>query len=114
MERMGRIAVALTAALALAFSSVSGAVLWRLWRHPPRLNVEATPEGLKWEGERYAVVTANSLNVRERPTTSSRAIDQLPKGRKIIVSSEPDADGWVSIHTGEVEGFVKVEYLERV
>ena len=56
MERMGKIAVALTAALALAFSSVSGAVLWQLWRHPPRLNVEAAPEGLKWEGERYAAM----------------------------------------------------------
>ena len=65
------------------------------------------------EGEHYALVTATTLNLRERPTTASRAIDQLPKGRRLIVSSEPDADGWVSIHTGEVEGFVKVEYLER-
>ena len=64
-------------------------------------------------GEYYAVVTATMLNVRERPTTAARAIDQLPKGRRLIVSSEPDADGWVSIHTGEVEGFVKVEYLEK-
>ena len=56
MERMGKLAVALTAALAVALSSVSCAVLWQLWRHPPRLNVETTPEGLKWEGERYAAM----------------------------------------------------------
>jgi len=56
MERMGRIAVALTAALAVALSSVSFGVLWQLWRHPPRLDVEATPEGLKWQGERYAAM----------------------------------------------------------
>ena len=34
------------------------------------------------------------------------------KGRKVIVSGEPDADGWVPIHTAELEGFVKVEYLD--
>ena len=25
---------------------------------------------------------------------------------------EPDADGWVPVHTAELEGFVKAEYLE--
>ena len=64
------------------------------------------------EGEHYAVVTATMLNVRQRPTTASFAIGQLPKGRKVIVCSEPDADGWVSIVTGELDGFVKAEYLE--
>lgn len=64
------------------------------------------------EGEHYAKVTATSLNVRERPTTSSQILDQLPKGRRVIVASAPDADGWVSIRTGEGEGFVKEEYLE--
>ena len=37
MERMGRIAVALTAVAAIAFSSLTCATLWRLWRDPPRL-----------------------------------------------------------------------------
>lgn len=64
------------------------------------------------EGERYAVVTATTLNVRARPTTASQAVDQLPRGRRLIVCSEPDAEGWVSIRTGELEGYVKAEYLE--
>ena len=63
-------------------------------------------------GEHYAKVTATSLNVRQRPTTAAPILDQLPRGRELIVSSEPDADGWVAIHTGDVEGFVKEEYLE--
>ena len=63
------------------------------------------------EGEHYAQVTANMLNLRERPTTASRAIDQLPQGRRVIVSTEPDADGWVRVRTGDAEGFVKAEYL---
>ena len=57
-------------------------------------------------------MTATSLNVRERPTTASQALDQLAKGRRVIVSGEPDADGWVPIHTAELEGYVKAEYLE--
>ena len=62
-------------------------------------------------GEKLAEVTATTLNVRERPTTSARAVDQLPRGRQVLVSSEPDADGWVAIRTGELEGYVKAEYL---
>ena len=64
------------------------------------------------EGERYATVNATALNVRQKPTTASQVLDQLMKGRKVIVSGEPDADGWVPIHTAELEGFVKAEYLD--
>ena len=64
------------------------------------------------DGERYATVNATFLNVREQPTTAARALAQLEKGRRVIVSSDPDADGWVSIHTAELKGFVKAEYLD--
>ena len=64
------------------------------------------------EGDRYATVTATSLNVRERPTTAAQAIDQLPKGYRVVAVGTPDADGWIAIRTGELEGFVKAEYLE--
>ena len=63
------------------------------------------------EGERYATVTATALNVREQPTTAARVVDRLPKGRRLIVSSEADEDGWVAVHTAEIEGYVKEEYL---
>ena len=65
------------------------------------------------EGEHYAVVLATSLNLRQRPTTASMAIAQLSQGRKLIVSGEADANGWVAVHTAELEGFVKEEYLGR-
>ena len=63
-------------------------------------------------GERYAVVTATSLNLRQQPSTASMALAQLAKGRRVIVSGEPDADGWVPVHTAELSGYVKAEYLE--
>jgi uncharacterized protein YgiM (DUF1202 family) len=64
------------------------------------------------DGERYATVTASALNVRREPSTDAAVIEQLARGRKVVVASEPDADGWVKVHTGEVDGFVKGEYLE--
>lgn len=63
------------------------------------------------EGERYAVVTATSLNLRKQPSTSAMALDQLAQGRRLIVRGEADADGWVAVKTAELEGYVKAEYL---
>lgn len=63
-------------------------------------------------GERLATVTANMLNLRERPTTLSKVVEILDMGRQIIVSGDPDPEGWVSVHTAESEGYVKVEYLD--
>ena len=56
MGRLWKLTVALTALTAILFSSAAGVTLWRLWRHPPRLILAQTPEGLKWEGERYAAL----------------------------------------------------------
>ena len=63
-------------------------------------------------GETIATVNATSLNVREKPTTSARILDALEKGRQVLISGEPDADGWVSVRTAEVQGYVKAEYLD--
>ena len=68
------------------------------------------------KGEKIGVVNltdpGSTLNVREMPTTSSRILDRLEPGWKVIVCSEPDADGWVSIRTAELNGYVKLEYLD--
>ena len=63
------------------------------------------------DGERYAVVTATSLNLRKQPSTSAMALDQLAQGRRLIVCGAEDADGWVAVKTAELEGYVKAEYL---
>ena len=64
-------------------------------------------------GEYYAAVTATTLNVRKEPSTSAMVLDQLDAGRRVIVSGEADADGWVPIRTAELTGYVKLEYLAR-
>ncbi len=67
------------------------------------------------EGEYYATVAlesrSSSLNVREEPSTSARIVDALGYGRRVIVS-EDAGDGWVRIRTAELEGYVRLEYLE--
>ena len=66
-------------------------------------------------GEYYAAVTlssaASTLNVRSGPSTMSLVLDQLENGRRVIVSGEPNEEGWVIVYTAEVQGYVKAEYL---
>ena len=67
------------------------------------------------DGEYYATVTlddaSSSLNMRQQPTTQAPVVTQLSHGRRVIVSGEADAEGWVSVHTAEASGYVKLEYL---
>ena len=81
----------------------------------PRPTPTPTPKPLPAlkSGEHYAEVIASSLNVRQQPTTQSPVVDILDQGRKLIVSTKPDADGWVAVRTGDVEGYVKEEYLKK-
>ena len=53
------------------------------------------------------------VSLREKPSTSARIVDSLASGRRLIVSGEPDDEGWVSVHTAEYSGYVKLEYLAR-
>ncbi len=67
------------------------------------------------EGEYYATVEletrSSSLNVREQPSTSARIVAALDYGRRVIVC-EDAGDGWARIRTAELEGYVKLEYLQ--
>ena len=61
----------------------------------------------------YTAKTVLSLNMRSEPGTHSRVVTQLEDGRRLIVSGEADANGWVPVRTAEYTGFVKLEYLTR-
>ena len=61
MGRLWKLTVVMTALTAILFSSAAGVTLGRLWRCPPRLTLEQTPEGLKWEGTQYSAL----LKVRD-------------------------------------------------
>jgi len=69
------------------------------------------------DGEYYARVSlgdaSSSLNMRRSATTQSPVITMLGNGRRVIVCSEADADGWVAIKTAEFSGYAKLEYLTK-
>ena len=67
------------------------------------------------DGEYYARVllddTASVMNLRQNPTTQAPVVARLSHNQRVIVRGEPDADGWVEVHTAEYSGYAKIEYL---
>ena len=111
-----------------------GMVLERIgWNTPELIALEALPESvgaarpdptpkptpaplpaLK-DGEYYAAVklddVSSSLNMRQAPTTQAPVVTLLSNRQRVIVTSEADENGWVSVYTAEASGYVKLEYL---
>jgi hypothetical protein len=58
-----------------------------------------------------AVVTTESLKVREEPNTDCEVVTQVPMGEILEVAEVRD-DGWVQLYLDDVEVFVSAEYVE--
>ncbi len=58
-----------------------------------------------------AVVTTDSLKVREQPNTDCEVITQVPKGEIMDVAAVRE-DGWVEVYLDDEEVFVSAEYVE--
>ncbi|MGN0166508.1 MAG: C40 family peptidase [Acetatifactor sp.] len=56
-----------------------------------------------------ADVESGNLNVRETPSTSGKLVGKMPKDSACEILEE--VDGWVHIQSGEVEGYVSLEFL---
>lgn len=56
-----------------------------------------------------ANVESGNLNVRETPSTDGKLVGKMPKDSACEVLDT--ADGWAHISSGEVEGYVSLEYL---
>ena len=54
---------------------------------------------------------SSMLNVRAEPSAEASVLGQLKNGRQVLVSGEPDGDGWVRVRTAEWSGWCKAEYL---
>lgn len=56
-----------------------------------------------------ANVETGNLNIRETPSTDGKLVGKLPKNAACeIISSQ---DGWAYVKSGEVEGYVSMEFL---
>lgn len=56
-----------------------------------------------------ADVESGNLNVRETPSTSGKLVGKMPKDSACEILEE--VDGWAHIQSGEVEGYVSLEFL---
>lgn len=56
-----------------------------------------------------ANVESGNLNIRQEPSTSGKLVGKMPKGSACEVLEEEE--GWAHIVSGEVEGYVSLEYL---
>lgn len=57
-----------------------------------------------------ANVESGNLNVRETPSTNGKLVGKMPKGSACEVL-EITEDGWAHITSGEVEGYVSMDFL---
>lgn len=56
-----------------------------------------------------ANVESGNLNVRAVPSTSGKLVGKMPKDAACEILEE--SDGWAKIQSGEVEGYVSMDYL---
>lgn len=56
-----------------------------------------------------ADVESGNLNVRETPSTSGKMVGKMPKDSACEILEE--VDGWAHIQSGEVEGYVSLDFL---
>ena len=56
-----------------------------------------------------ADVESGNLNVRETPSTSGKLVGKMPKNSACEILEE--AEGWAHIKSGEVEGYVSLDFL---
>ncbi len=69
----------------------------------------AEPQSIK-----YGIVDTEStpLNIRERPTTNSNIISQIPKGASIKILSQ--LDNWYLTNYNGIEGYVASQYVKLI
>ncbi len=68
-------------------------------------------EGAAWGYTNIGIadVESGNLNVREEPSTAGKLVGKMPRDSVCEVLEE--VDGWAHIQSGEVEGYVSMEYL---
>lgn len=75
------------------------------------LKAAAEAQGAFWGYTNIGIadVESGNLNVRETPNTSGKLVGKMPRGSACEVLDT--ADGWAHIISGEVEGYVSLDYL---
>lgn len=75
------------------------------------IEVAQQAQGAAWGYTNIGIanVEEGNLNVRETPSTDGKMVGKMPKGSACEVVEV--IDGWAHIQSGEVEGYVSLDYL---
>lgn len=76
------------------------------------IEIAQQAKGASWGYTNIGIanVESGNLNVRETPSTDGKMVGKMPKNAACEVL-EVTEDGWAHIKSGEVEGYVSMEYL---
>ena len=55
----------------------------------------------------------STLNLRESPSLSAVIVRRLYKGQRVVADGKAQ-NGWIHVRVGELEGYVRTEYLTKV
>ncbi len=59
---------------------------------------------------RVGIVTADRVNVRNRPNTTAGVVGSLPRGSRVEIDGE--TYGWYVIRTNDLEGYVSADFID--
>ncbi len=70
-------------------------------------------QGASWGYTNIGIanVETGNLNVREEASTTGKLVGKMPKNAACEVIDADAGNGWAHIKSGEVEGYVKTDYL---
>lgn len=70
-------------------------------------------QGASWGYTNIGIanVETGNLNVREEASTTGKLVGKMPKNAACEVIDVDTGNGWAHIKSGEVEGYVKTDYL---
>jgi len=76
------------------------------------LRVAKEAQGALWGYTKLGIcdVESGNLNVRKEPSTSSKIVGKMRRNDAAEILEETE-DGWLHIQSGEVEGYVKSDYV---
>lgn len=76
------------------------------------IEIAQQAKGASWGYTNIGIanVESGNLNVRENPSTDGKMVGKMPKNAACEVLDVTE-DGWAHIQSGEVEGYVSMEYL---
>ncbi len=57
-------------------------------------------------------VSNSYANLRQKPSTTSKILDKLPRGTKVMAIEKVSAGKWVHVKVGSKDGYIEMKLLK--